>query len=258
MEVNLNETDILSLQKYIPVITDSTTNNKRNPDDNRKDPTTPENTILFSAFNLSTKRVGFSNGTTRVTTAAYEIRYHPAHTILFKSILIQASVLDPVFPSDNHIHFVPYGLLQTTDAATVKNQTTQQNRLLTQTGIVPILNITIDTMNSGLNERLLAILSIIGIEPTYLTAKSGKWLVIVKKAKKDQARQEIDQIINDIIFPDLKWENLANPTVTILTLSSCLTLQYFKKKQPYNHSISQSTSTCSQTSRPSLIRCRQY
>ena len=138
---------------------------------------------FFPAFDLSTKRVGFSNGTTRVTTAAYEIRYHPAHTILFKSILIQTSILDPVLPSDNHIHFVPYGLLQTTDAATVKNQTTQQNRFLTQTGIVPILNITPDTMNSGLKEHLLAITLVIGLEPNYLTAKSGKYLVIVKKAK---------------------------------------------------------------------------
>ena len=57
-------------------------------------------------------------------------------------------------------------------------------------------------MQSGLNEHLLAITSVIGLEPIYLTTKSGKWLVIVKKARKDQARQEIDQVINDTIFPD--------------------------------------------------------
>jgi len=61
-------------------------------------------------------------------------------------------------------------------------------------------------MNSGLKERLLAITSVISLEPTYLTAKSSKWLVIVKKAKKGKARQEIDQIINDIIFPDSHGE----------------------------------------------------
>ena len=57
-------------------------------------------------------------------------------------------------------------------------------------------------MQSGLKYRLLAITSVIGLEPIYLTTKSGKWLVIVKKARKDQARQKIDQIINDTIFPD--------------------------------------------------------
>ena len=62
-------------------------------------------------------------------------------------------------------------------------------------------------MNSGLKERLLAITSVIGLEPTYLTAKSGKWLVIVKKQEK-QASQEIDQIISDTIFPDSKIEKL--------------------------------------------------
>ena len=150
--------------------------------------------------------MGFGNGNARVTTVAYEIRCYPAHATLLKSILIQASVLDPVPPSDNHIHFIPYDLLQTTDTNTVKHQTTQQNRFLAQTGNVPILNITPETMQSGLKDRLLAITSVIGLEPTYLTKKSGKWLVIVKKSRKDQARQEIDQVINDTIFPDSQVE----------------------------------------------------
>ena len=59
-------------------------------------------------------------------------------------------------------------------------------------------------MQSGLKDRLLVITSIINHEPTYLTTKSGKWLVKVKKARKDQTRQEIDQVINDTIFPDSK------------------------------------------------------
>ena len=168
--------------------------------------TTQDKTIDFPAFDISTKRVGFGNGTARVTTVAYEIRYHPVHAILLKSILIQAFVLDPVSHFDNHIHFTLYGILQTTDATTVKNQITQQNRVLAQTSIVPIINITPDTMNSCLKECLLAITSAISLEPTYFTAKSGKWLVIVKKTKKDQARQEIDQIINDTIFPNSQVE----------------------------------------------------
>ena len=125
IQVNLNEPDILALQECIPAILDSTSNNKRLPDGNRKDPTTNEKTIVSPAFYLSTKRVGFGNENARVTTVAYEIRCHPDHATLLKSTLIQASVLDPVSPSDNHIHFIPYGLLQTTDANTVKNQITQ-------------------------------------------------------------------------------------------------------------------------------------
>ena len=136
---------------------------------------------MFPAFDLSTKNVGFRNDNGRVTTVTYENRCHPTHATLLKSILIQVYVLDPVSSSDNHIHFIPYDLLQTTDATTANNQITQQNCFLAQTGIVPIPNITLDTMNSGLKYRLLAITSVIGLEPTYLTAKSGKLLIIVKK-----------------------------------------------------------------------------
>ena len=63
-------------------------NNKRNPDDNRKDPAKNSNTIVFLAFYLSTKRVGFGNVNDRVTTVAYEIRCHTDHANLLISILI--------------------------------------------------------------------------------------------------------------------------------------------------------------------------
>ena len=91
MKVKLNDKEISALEECIPIISDDTSNNKRLPDGNRKDPTTLENTIVFPAFDLSTKRVGFGNGNSRVTTVAYEIRCHPAHATLLKSILIQAS-----------------------------------------------------------------------------------------------------------------------------------------------------------------------
>ena len=164
MKVNLNDEDISALKECIPIILDYTSNNKRFPDGNRKDPTTPDKTSVSPAFDLSTKRVEFGNGNARVTTVAYEIRCHPAHATLLKSILIQASVLGPIAPSDNHIHFIPYRLLQITDANTVKNQIIQQNSFLANTRIVPILNITPETMQSGLKDRLLAITSVIGLE----------------------------------------------------------------------------------------------
>ena len=65
-----------------------------------------------------------------------------------------------------------------TDATTVKNQLTKQNHFLDQTGIVPIVNITKDSMNAGTNngikKRLLDIPLVIGIEPAYLIESTGK------------------------------------------------------------------------------------
>ena len=64
MNLYLTETDIIALQECISVTIDPTSNNKRNPDVIRKEPDTQHNTIVFSAFDLSTKRVGFGNGNT--------------------------------------------------------------------------------------------------------------------------------------------------------------------------------------------------
>ena len=144
--------------------------------DNLKDPT--KNSIIFPAFDLSTKCIGFRKGTNRVTTVAYEVKCNPAHFTILKSLLVKSSVLDPLPQSDTNIHFIPHGLIQSIDATTVKHQLTQQNRFLAQTGIVTIFNITEDSMNAGTNNGikkiLLAIPSVIGMEPTYLTESSGK------------------------------------------------------------------------------------
>ena len=47
-------------------------------------------------------------------------------------------------------------------------------------------------MNPGLKEQLLASPSIIGLKPTCLTEKSGKWSVVVKNLQKERARNDID------------------------------------------------------------------
>ena len=97
----------------------------------------------------------------------YEVKCHPAHSTTLKSLLIKLSVLDPLPPSNTNIHFIPHGLIQSTDATIVKGQPTQQNRFLAQTFIVLIFNITKDSMNAGIRNEikthLLAILSVIGI-----------------------------------------------------------------------------------------------
>ena len=65
------------------------------------------------------------------------------------------------------------------------------------------------TMKSGIKTRLLEIQSVIGLEHMYLTESSGKWLVLVKKIQKDQARRAIDTVINETLFPDSQTEKLG-------------------------------------------------
>ena len=85
-------------------------NNKHKPDRQLKEAETNKHHIIFPAFDLFTKRIGFGNGSNRVTTVVYEVKCHPDHSTVLKLLFIKSSALDPLPPSDTNIHFIPHGL----------------------------------------------------------------------------------------------------------------------------------------------------
>ena len=149
-------------------------NNTRKPGEQLKDAAENQQRIVFPVFYLSMKRIGFGNGSNTVITVAYEVKCHPAHSTLLKYLLIKASVLDLLPPSNTNIHLIPRVLIQSTDATVAKNEITQQNQFLAQTGTVPIFNIPEVKMNARIKTRLLQIPSVIVLEPPYLTETSAK------------------------------------------------------------------------------------
>ena len=74
-------------------------------------------------------------------------------------------------------------------------------------------------MKSGLKTRFLATPSVIGLELTYLTESSGKWLVVVKKSQKYQTQREIDSLINATIFPESQTEKPSRSNRHIISIS---------------------------------------
>ena len=130
MNVDLSPEDIIEIHEITEGNTIHNHNNKRKPYGQLKESDKNKNSIIFPAFDLSTKRIGFGNGTNRVTTVAYEFKYHLAHSTILKSLLVKYFVLEPLPPSDTNIHFISHGLIQSTDATTVKNKLTQQNHFL--------------------------------------------------------------------------------------------------------------------------------
>ena len=206
MNVDLTKEDIIELQQHTENYINNKYSNKRNLAGQLKNTTEECKHIVFPTFDLSTKIIGFGNWSNRVTTIAYEIKYHPVDSTLLKYLLIKSSVLDIIPPSDFNFHFILHGLIHSTDTTAVKNQLIQQNRFLAQIGIVPILNIPDKTMNSVLKIRLLTIPSVVGLDPTYLTESSGKWSVVVKTIRKNQTQREIDSIINNTFFPEFQTE----------------------------------------------------
>ena len=80
-------------------------------------------------------------------------------------------------------------------------------------------------------------------ESTYLTESSGKWLVLVKKSQKYQARKEIGIVINETLSPDSQTErpgrsNIHNINSSPVTYAASLqkestpsTIQFFQPPQ---------------------------
>ena len=88
MNFGLNKKYITALKECVSTNTNPNSTNKRNPGGIRKDPAENSNTIVFSAFDLSTKRVVFGNGNVRVTTVTYESHCHLDYANILKSIQI--------------------------------------------------------------------------------------------------------------------------------------------------------------------------
>ena len=69
--------------------------------------------VVIPAFDIHSKNVGNENGAVRITTNAYEFRYYPDNSNIFKVLLARLS-----HDINNAFHFMPFGLPQLTTIAT--------------------------------------------------------------------------------------------------------------------------------------------
>ena len=67
--------------------------------------------IIILIVDLLTKKGKFRNDSSRVSTIAYEIKYYPTNTKLFKILLSRVFIPDNTVPSDHHIHLIPHRLI---------------------------------------------------------------------------------------------------------------------------------------------------
>ena len=149
------------------------------------------NPIQLSAFDLSTKNIGFGNGKRRVTTTAFEVKCHPDDALILKRLICRLSASDDKVQSNNYIHFVAYDLPQHPSSEFYCSQIIKQNTFLNNIAVISIIDTDSDTLYDGLCQQLLSQPSITGIEETHLTHTSGKWLIITTKKTKDQAQRDI-------------------------------------------------------------------
>ena len=107
MNIGLTKEDTIELQQHTQNDINNKHSNKHNPAGQLKDAAEVYQRTVFLSFDLFTKIIGFGNGSNIVTTVAYKIKFHPAHSTLLKSLLIKSSVLEPIPPSESNIHFKP-------------------------------------------------------------------------------------------------------------------------------------------------------
>ena len=96
--------------------------------------------IQLLAFDLSTKKIEFGNGKRRVTVTTFKFKYHPNDALILKSLFCRLSASDDKVPSNNHIHFVVYGLPQYTSSELYRSQIIKQNTFLHNIAVIPIVN----------------------------------------------------------------------------------------------------------------------
>ena len=178
MLVHLNEEEMKAMKNTSKEITD--------------DPQR-QNEILIPAFDIHHKTVGNGNGANRISTTAFDIRCNPKDSSLLKTLMARCSE-----DTNNDFTFIPYGLLQMTNAETYRRQIIFQNNFIASMAIIPIYGVTKAAMRDKVQEKLRQVAGISGIEETHLTMDKGKWLVVTNKACKNQVKKEVDRILREM------------------------------------------------------------
>ena len=95
VDLHPNTVKVLRTQCENGMITTNESTNKRDTNGNRKDPKIDtQKLIVFPAFDISIKKVGFGNGLNRVTTISNEIKYQPTHVSLLNFFQTKAYISD--------------------------------------------------------------------------------------------------------------------------------------------------------------------
>ena len=82
-----------------------------------------QNEIFIPAFDIHHKTVGNGNGENRISTTVFDIRYNPKDSSLLKTLMARCSE-----DTNNELTFIPYELLQITNAETYRRQIIFQNK----------------------------------------------------------------------------------------------------------------------------------
>ena len=95
------------------------------------------NEILIPAFDIYHKTVGNGNGANRVSTIVFDIRCNPKDSSLLKTLMTRCSE-----DTNNEFTFIPYRLLQMTNAETYRRQIIFQNNFIASMAIILIYGVT--------------------------------------------------------------------------------------------------------------------
>ena len=175
------------------------------------------------------KRVGYGNGKSRVSTMAFEVKFHPDNASILKRLLCRASASDDKPPNNNNIDFVAYGLPQYTSSKLYRTQILDKNNFLHNMAVIPIVKIDPDVMYNDLYYKLLTSPSITIIEETHHTHPKGKWLIVTTKKMKPKAQLEIDKITNEGEIP-MTNENPPGRIVSTNNHQDFITYTYMLKE----------------------------
>ena len=95
------------------------------------------NAVIIPTFENHSKDIINGNGAGRITTNAYEFRYHPDNSNIFKALLERCS--DDI---NNAFNFIPFGLPQLTTINIYRHYIKLQKNYLVSMSIIPVHGVT--------------------------------------------------------------------------------------------------------------------
>ena len=107
------------------VMTTTSSKNAENPQ--------KQNEILIPVFDIHHKTVGNGNGSNRISMIAFDIHCNPKDSSIPKLLMARCSK-----DSNKDFTFIPYELLQMTNAETYRRQKIFQNNFIVSMAIIPI------------------------------------------------------------------------------------------------------------------------
>ena len=147
-------------------------------------------------------RISFGNGDKCISTITFKVRCHPYNAVIQNKKMSIIPSHDKTSHYDDHIHYVPYGLIRYSSLEWYKYQITTNNNFLHKLANAVIYNIYADVICSEVLLYSQDDMRFEDFERTHSTGSDGKYIILTTKVNKDPTSMFVDKLIENSNTPN--------------------------------------------------------